>query len=307
MECYAVDCILRKLPVRLSEPLKRCRDIIAENATEIVLRSDRPLCVYFGHKCRYVTETGSLSDMPNESSLHVMRSETETLLSRLCNDSIYAYQEQINSGFVTVDGGVRVGLCGRAVIRNGEIANICDITTLSFRIAREVKGCAKELLSLVDPYEGVFICGPPGSGKTTVIRDMVRLISYRYRVSVLDERGELSAAGNGGNGFDLGMADVYFAYPKGAAAQAAMRSMSPDIIICDELGDREDVFMLRQALRCGVSFIASAHAVSMDDLRSRRSTRELLRTGAFRYIVFLAGKDEAGCIRRVYELSDAGV
>ncbi len=303
----AVDSILMKLPLRLREPLSGLKDALTQRATELVLRADRPVSVYCGRRGYFVTQSGALTDMYSRSLLSAAANEIGSVMLRLCNDSLYAFQDEINSGFVTIDGGVRVGLCGRAVVRNGVISNVRDITTLSFRIAREVNGCAEELLGLIKPRDGALICGVPGSGKTTVIRDTARLLSYRYRLSVLDERGELSAMSGADNGFDLGLSDVYCGYPKGAAAQAALRTMSPDIIVCDELGGREDVNILKEALRCGVSFIASAHASSIDDLRSRRITSSLLKTGAFRYIVFLSGKDEAGRIKRVYELSDADI
>lgn len=308
MERKAIECILQKLPDRIAAALERCRSVFQDSVTELILRVDRPVCMQAGPRRWYVTKGGSLTDSPTAQDLLTAdQKEMEATVLRLCDYSVYACQEQMNQGFITIDGGVRVGICGRAVVKHGEITNIADISSLSFRVAREVKGCAMTLLGMIEPLDGVFVCGAPGSGKTTLIRDMARMLSYKYRVSLLDERGELSAFHRGSFSFDIGFSDVYYAYPKGAAAVAAIRSMAPEIIVCDELGDKKDARMLRYALRCGVSFIATAHASSMDELRTREMTAELLNTGAFRYVVFLGGRENTGRITRIYELRDGDI
>ena len=301
MNC--IDEILDRLPGELSAPLRRCRGAYEDQVTEIVLRADRPLCIYCCKKMYCVTEKGFLSGSPNADGLiYTAQKDIDNILLRLCDYSLYAFQQQINSGFITIGSGVRVGLCGCAVLKDGEIVNIRDITSLSFRVPRDILGCSEKLLSQVDPLSGVLICGEPGSGKTTLIRDLARTLSYRCRVSLLDERGELSAYNRGRSAYDMGMCDIFVGYRKGDAAVSAIRSMNPDVIICDELGDRNDVRMITYALRCGVSFIASVHAASMEELRERKMMMSLLRTGAFRYAVFLEGKDRAGTIKEIREL-----
>ena len=151
----------------------------------------------------------------------------------------------------------------------------------------------------------IIVIGCPGSGKTTLIRDMARRLSYHYRVSLLDERGELSAFHRGTAGFSLGLCDIYAGFPKGVAANLAIRSMAPELIVCDEMGDQSDVGLLQYSMRCGVSFIASVHASSMQDLRRREITSSLINTGAFRYIVFLSSDGKAGKIEKIYEMCDS--
>ena len=298
----SIDVILGKLPEILRLPLARARSAYEGRATEIVLRSQRPLCIYTGRGRFFLTDKGVLTDsIKADGIICTDRKIIEDIVLRLCDYSVYAYQDEINSGFITVGGGVRVGICGRAVINDGRITNIRDISTLSFRIARDIRGCSGELLEMIKPLRGVLICGEPGSGKTTLIRDMARELSYGYRVSLIDERGELSAGSRGQHGFDIGLCDIYSGFPKGEAAIRALRSMNPEIIVCDELGDKNDVDMLSLTLRCGAAFIASVHASSMDDLRARKVTSDIIATGAFGYIAFLSGKSNAGKIARLYE------
>ena len=304
MERNSLDEIFDKLPDDLRVPLAKARASYENKATEIMLRADRPVCVYIGKTALFITQKGYLTDsLSADGILCASQKDIENTLMRLCDYSVYAYQGELNSGFITIGGGVRVGVCGRAVIKSGEVVNIRDISTLSFRIARDIHGCSDDLLDKINPLSGVLICGEPGSGKTTLIRDMARQLSYKHRVSLLDERGELTAYSRGQSGFDIGLCDVYAGYPKGIAAVQATRSMNPDIIVCDELGDRTDADMLIYSMRCGVAFIASVHASSMDDLRSRKVTADIIATGAFRYIVFLSGKGQPGSIAKIYEMS----
>ena len=306
MEVKSLDLIAEKLPERIGLPLLRARGAFEGKATEIVLRAESPLCIYCSKQLFFLTENGCLTDTAEAKNLIVSSNkEIEQIVLRLCDYSVYAYQYEINSGYITIGGGVRVGICGKAVMNEGKLINVRDIGTLSFRIARDIHHCADTLLKKIDPLYGVLLCGVPGSGKTTMIRDMARQLSYHYRVSVLDERGELSAYSRGKMGFSLGLSDVYAGYPKGLAANVAIRSMSPEIIVCDELGDKNDADMLLYSMRCGVSFIATVHAGSMDDLRRREITSQMINTGSFRYIVFLSSDSEVGRVEKVYEMCDA--
>lgn len=306
MDKKRLDHIFEKLPDRIRIPLQRARSAFEDKVTEIVLRTDAPVCIYEWKRMFFITDNGFLTDSAyTENLLTALSKEMEQIVLRLCDYSVYAFQNEINSGFITIDGGVRVGLCGKAVINKGEITNVRDISSLSFRVARDISGCATSLIQKLDPLGGVLICGIPGSGKTTLIRDAARQLSYRYRVSVLDERGELSAFHRGKSGFSLGLCDVYNGYPKGNAANCAIRSMAPEIIVCDEMGDQSDVDLLLYSMRCGVAFIATVHASSMQDLRRREITSKIINTGAFRYIVFLSSDGNVGKIDKIYEMCDA--
>lgn len=296
-----LDVILSVLPAGIRAPLERARNSYAA-VREITLRSGRPLCIECPGQRFYLTSSGVLTGDANHGDLvAVTAAEMQEVFLRLCDYSVYSRQDELIRGYLSAPCGVRVGLCGTAVVRDGAVTGLREVTTLSFRVPREVRGCAQELLTLIDAAQGVLVCGAPCSGKTTLIRDAARILSLQYRVSVIDERGELSASVSDGMGYDLGLCDVYAHMPKGDGVLAAVRSMSPDIIVCDELGDRQDASAVAYALRCGAAFVATVHAATLDDLLRRAMTRELLATGAFRFLVFLSDRSACGRIRRICE------
>lgn len=305
MECQKpLDVILSHLPPRIRILLERTRNAYEATVHEITLRSGRPLCIYCADRRYCLTPSGILIDSAQgDGIVSVTAQEMQEILMSLCDYSVYSRQEDLVKGYLTVSSGVRVGVCGTAVIKEKQIVNLRHISTLSFRIPREVKDCSRTVLGLIRPLSGALVCGAPCSGKTTLVRDMARVLSYSYKVSVIDERGELSAASSAQCGCDLGLSDVYVHMPKGEGIMSAVRSLSPDLIICDELGDEDDIAAVSYALRCGVAFIATVHAASIGDLRNRAVMRGLLMSGAFRYLIFLGDRRYGGRISRIYEWS----
>lgn len=197
--------------------------------------------------------------------------------AEICRYSVYSFESEIAQGFITLDGGHRVGICGTAVIKNGKIASIKDISGLNIRIARQRLGCADEL------YERVFsrglhslmLGGKPLSGKTTMLRDLARILGERHRVVLIDTRGELSASVRGTPSFDIGLnTDALCGIEKSDGIMLALRTLSPEIIICDEIGS--DGEAIEQAMFCGVRIVASAHADSIEQLKKRPATRGIL-------------------------------
>lgn len=294
------DTALKVLPQRLRVGLERNAAELSPIVYEINLRADCPLVLITAKGRRYLTENGFLTTaVSSDKLLMVTREEIKDIFLRLCSYSVYSFQNEINLGFVTFGGGCRAGICGTAVITDEKISSVKSITSVNLRIARECIGCADELLQRVDPLKGVLLCGAPSSGKTTLLRDMVRALSYRYKVSLIDERNELSATVEGKAHNDVGLCDVYVRYPKYEAILQSIRSMSPDIIACDELGDRKEADALRYALYCGASFVATVHSSTPD----RGIVRELISTGAFSYLVMLADREHAGQIKEIQCLS----
>lgn len=229
----------------------------------------------------------------------VERRDLTELVSAICNYSVYAKQNEILGGFITLRGGSRAGICGTAVYSGNNLINIRDISSVVLRVSNERLDCAKMILDKVAPTSGVLICGAPCSGKTTILRDMARLLSKEYRVSLIDTRGELAAVYGGNPQNDVGRADVLDGYPRSLGFDHAVRCLSPDIIICDEIGTDEDAAALAQAAICGVSTIASAHARNRDELVKKRFFSELSEKRVFGTVVFLESRKRAGEISEV--------
>ena len=190
---------------------------------------------------------------------NVSQTEILQIIEKMCNSSVYAYKNQICEGFLTLKGGHRVGITGTAVIENGKIINLKYITSLNFRIARQVLGCSNKMLKEIIDIENQTICttlivSPPGMGKTTMLRDAIRNISngipninFQGRtVGVVDERGEIAAMYQGVPQNDIGIrTDVIENISKEKGIEMLIRSMAPEVIACDEIGSKEDVEAIR--------------------------------------------------------------
>lgn len=300
----AVSCLSPPIYKRLIN----LADRLSASAQEIRLRVNRPLAVVCPDVTYYVTIQGGLTSTPiKDSMLNVTRADIADTFHNICNYSVYARQKEIINGFVTIHGGHRAGICGTAVMNNGMITNIRDITSINVRIAREHKGCAKRLIErLGEINKGVLICGAPCSGKTTVLRDLARILSTESgkNVSLIDERGELAGISSGVFQNDIGMCDVYDSYKKSEAMMQAIRSMAPDIIICDEIGSNEDIEAIEHSVNCGVTIIATVHSSSEYELKRRENIRSIVKTGAFSKIVFLSNKNSPGQIVKISEAGD---
>lgn len=281
---------------------------LCSTAQEIRLRVNRPLAIVCTNVTYYLTIQGGLTSTPLPgTTLCVKRSDIVDSFNNICNYSVYSHQNEIVNGFVTMNGGHRAGLSGTAVLADGKIKNIRDISSINIRIAREYIGCAKGLDKKIGSIQngGILLCGAPCSGKTTVLRDYARLISVeRYlNVALIDERGELASTCSGTFQNDIGLCDVYDGYKKSDAMLHAIRSMAPDVIVCDEIGSDEDVCSIEQAVNCGVVIVASVHASNPDELRRKQNIMKLFKLSAFSKVVFLSNKNAPG---EIVDIIDAG-
>lgn len=259
--------ILAYLPLRIKTVLKEC---INDKTEEIRLRVGRPLSVKQGSDCFFVTTFGRLCKN-RLNALIVTKNDIEQSVNLLCNSSVYAYEEEIKEGYITLSSGHRIGISGDAVTDGKKIRFINNISGLNFRIAREIKGCADCVIRDVynnSSVRNTLIVSPPGSGKTTLLRDLSRAISNLGKnVSILDERGEISAMKSGVPGFDIGaFSDVLQGCSKPLGIPILIRSMAPEVIITDELGGEADFEAIYDAKKRGVSIIATMHAKSIKDL-----------------------------------------
>ncbi len=210
--------------------------------------------------------------------------------------SAYAANEALRQGFLPLEGGHRLGLCGTAVVEDGRVTALKDISSASLRLARQWKGCADRALALLGPApESTLIAGPPGSGKTTLLRELVRLLSDRlgFRVGLVDSRGELAACFGGEPQLAVGRrTDVVSLIPKEAGMELLLRSMRPAYLALDEITAAGDVEAMVRAGYCGVRLLATAHAFGPEELRSRPLYRRLLETGCFQNFLFLDERKE---------------
>lgn len=239
--------------INLPKKVRICMPI--SEVLEIRLRAGRPaVCVDVFGSMKICSERLDGSDIAE-------------YFTEICRYSIHSYQNEIAEGFVTLDGGHRVGICGTAVRENGRITIIKDISGLNVRVAHAAVGCSDEILGQAGECS-MIIAGKPMSGKTTILRDLARRLGQRHRVTVIDSRGEIAASVRGVPSFDVGLnTDVLSGCEKSEGIMLALRSLNPEFIICDELAHDEEA--VEQALFCGVKMIASAHAGSLSELDRR--------------------------------------
>ncbi len=235
-------------------------------------------------------------------TVHVLGTERpdaamlQKISARLCQNSLYARQEELRHGFITLPGGHRAGLSGRTVLEDGRVRALTEISSVNIRIAHEVRGAADSVLPHIVCGREVYntlVISPPGAGKTTLLRDIARQLGsekYGFRTGLADERGEIAAMHRGTPGCDVGIfTDVYDGCPKAVAMEMLLRGMSPRVVITDEIGGEADAAAVRDLVRAGVRVIASAHGESRGEVLSRRGVGALLSEGVFQRVVVLGG------------------
>lgn len=278
-------CILEKLEPATKQVIQEIRIRINKNLSVVC-----PDSIYF------ISHDGKISS--KETLLYAVPSDIADIIKIICSYSVYSYQNQIKNGFITLKGGHRAGICGTAVTNGTEISNIRDISSINIRIAKEIKGCSEKILEKItfNP-KGTLIAGPPSSGKTTILRDIARNLSdmkngRTKKVSVIDERGEIAAVYRGIPQVDIGMCDVLSGYPKGIGILQAVRVLSPDIVICDEIGLVSEISAVEEGLNAGAEIIASVHSGDINNLLKRKQIKSLLSIGAFQNIILLNDKSK---------------
>lgn len=292
----------------LTPNIKNCllnlSDSIKSAAEEIRLRAGRPLAVTVCGTQFFVLKNGT-SMLPRGDMITVTGEDIEKIFLNICNNSVYSHIEELKEGYITLAGGHRAGICGTVVLKDKKITSVKDISSINLRIAKEVNFCSDGIINSFDG--GILVCGAPGSGKTTLIRDMVRRLSGGdfgkcYKVSVVDSRGEIGGVIKGIPSADLGStADIITACPKGKGIEIALRTLCPDVIVFDELGSMEEVKAIYESMNSGVSIITSAHIGSLSDLYKREQTRTLLRSGAVKKVIFC--NKEKGYNYKVFDVT----
>lgn len=293
---------------RLQNAVIQIPDHIKIQIQEIHIRVNKPVALYCGSTTYFLTLNNQIvSHWFNDNMLIASRNDVYESFQNICCYSVYSRQTEINNGFITMRGGHRAGICGTAFYNGENITAIRDISSINLRVAREIKGVSKEILKNIDINKGgVLICGVPSCGKTTVLRDISRVLSTErnLKVCVVDERGELGGTYSGVVQNDLGLCDVLDGYQKQDGIMHAVRCLSPNVVVCDEIGSDEEVRGIRECLNSGVTIIASAHCANVDELLSKPQTCNLISTGAFEYIVFLSDRKSPGVMKEMYILEE---
>ncbi len=255
-----------------------------EELCEIRVRSNKNLVVYtFGG--RYVTDYIATQE------------DIDYILKIATSRSLYAVEESIKCGYISCDGGIRIGLSGEAVLDNGKLRSIKNISSLVIRIAKSVQNLPMEVLPIINNFDNTLILSPPFLGKTTLLREMTRRLSDKGNdILVIDERNEISATVDGKQNLDLGAnTDVMVGVPKIACYEGAVRTMAPDIIVTDEIFGEREVDCLVDSVRSGVKVMATAHACNIDKFLLNKSYAPLKEIMAN----YLLLGDSVGAVKEV--------
>ena len=294
-----MDFILSCLPVGLS---KMILEHNSSKIEEIRIRAGKPVILKLG-----VMEIVLKYVITNNEIVGIVQS--------ICNNSLYSYQNQICSGFITLPGGNRVGIGGNVVVKDGKISNISYIYSLNFRISHQINGASDEVIRYVldtkhNTVLNTLIVSPPGVGKTTIIRDIARKISngiseINFRgidVVIIDERGEIAALNRGIAYNDVGLrTDILDNVPKSIGIRMAVRSLAPKVIIADEIGNKDDVKIINYAICSGVNCIFTAHGSTMEDLLKNEEIKKIIDLELFNRIIFLDER-EKGKVKNVINI-----
>lgn len=278
---------------------------------EIRLRAEKPILVAEGENEWYLDREGVYTK-DFLSAVRISARELEKILQHICHYSLYAYEEELRQGYITVEGGHRIGITGQVVLEEaGKIRTIKHIRSINIRISHEIKQVSDPLLPYLYKEErprSVLIISPPGCGKTTLLRDIIRNLSdgtcygKGVTVGVVDERSEIAGSYLGQPQNDVGIrTDVLDACPKALGMLLLVRAMSPKVVAIDELGSREEIEAVRTAAACGSSVIATMHGRNLEDIRKRDGMERLLQESCFEVLLVL-GKERGSCIvKNIFE------
>ncbi|HWT77077.1 MAG TPA: stage III sporulation protein AA [Mobilitalea sp.] len=279
---------------------------------EIRLRMNAPLLIIYGNKEAFITEDAKMVDNPSKAVL-ITKNEIRETMEYISNYSLYAFEEEIRQGFITINGGHRIGIAGKIIIEDDVIKGMKHISFINIRLAHQVKGCADPVLPYLINKQafGIYhtlIISPPRCGKTTLLRDIIRQLSdgSQYQegmsVGVVDERSEIGACYMGTPQNELGIrTDILDCCPKAKGMMMLIRSMSPQIIAVDEIGSKEDLDAIDYVIGCGCKLIATVHGNSLEDIRNKPTLSELVKKRLFERYVILSNVKGIGHLEEIYD------
>ncbi|MGL4914254.1 MAG: stage III sporulation protein AA [Romboutsia sp.] len=310
------DEIINSLSVNLREKIKSISKNNV-NIEEIRLRSQKPLILNANNKDYFYNLNSGQLDVKMDNPYIVTKEDVEQTFQIICKYSIHSFMDDIKKGFITLKGGHRVGLVGKAIVEDGQVKNLKHVSSLNIRVSREIKGCSDKILPHIiranNQVNNTLIISPPQCGKTTLIRDVVRNLSngnedYAFKgikVALIDERNEISGSYLGIPQMDVGIrTDIIETCPKDLGIMMLLRSMSPNLIVTDEIGNIDEIKALYTALNGGVSLITTVHGDSIEDIKTRKELSNLLDKDLFKKIIILSAKKGPGTIEKIYDLEE---
>ncbi|MGI6485774.1 MAG: stage III sporulation protein AA [Tepidanaerobacteraceae bacterium] len=305
------------LPFNIKRILKKIPGEYLLKMEEIRIRQARPLMVVVGNEDFLVSEDG---DINTKEGYVVTKEDVIKTLQLISQNSIYAVEDEIKNGYITVSGGHRVGLAGKALLEGNKIKTLKHISCFNIRIAREIQGVADTILPhIIDNNKRIYstlIISPPKAGKTTLLRDIIRQLSYgvpRYgvkgfKIGLVDERSEIACCHEGVPQNDVGIrTDIIDSCPKELGIMMLLRSMSPEIIATDEIGKPEDAHAIEEALNAGVTIITTAHGSNLDEMERRPTLKRLIELNVFNRFLILGFTKGVGSLEKVISGEDFSV
>lgn len=284
-----IESVTKILPTEIKARIEMLQD--KDKITEIRLRVGKNIRVYFGKYER-------------ELSISACKQDLIRILSNISSNSIYSVQNDINKGFVTIEGGNRIGIAGEIIVVDGKIKNIKEISSMNIRVSKEFVGISDSIMDKIiqdEIVKNTLIISPPGMGKTTLLRDIIRNLSNRgYNISLIDERGEIAAMYSGKTTLNLGeRTDVISFVDKVTGMEMAVRSLAPDVVCTDEIGNEQDIEAIKYLCKSGVSFVTTMHGKCVEDV-AHGYMKKIIDDGYLDTVIVLSKRCGIGSIEKIY-------
>lgn len=303
-----IDCELREILTKIDMNL-------VSKIEEVRLRVNKPLMIYLEGRDLYVGKNGEVyCDLDLKKSYIVNLENINKTFQMISNYSIYSIQEELKQGFITIKGGHRIGLIGKGIYSEEKLMSIKNISSINIRISKEIIGASNHVMKYIvknsNNIYNTLIVSPPKCGKTTMLRDITRNISNGMKknklrglkVGVVDERSEIAAIYNGQPQNDLGVrTDVLDSCYKYDGIMILLRSMSPDVIVTDEIGNEKDVKALYEVMKSGVKVVSTAHGEDLEDIKNKLNLKDIIEGKIFERIIILDNSKGVGTISDVID------
>lgn len=302
---FIKDKLKKYFSKNLKDVFEKFDNNLLQQADEVKIRLNKCFLVKAQNKEFFCLKNGLITKNIDAQELFLPTKDDMFQTLQLMSDySIYAFEQQIKNGFITLKGGFRAGLVGQAVTSQSSIKTIKNISSINIRIAKEIKGCSNKIIKyIISPHiKNTIIISPPNCGKTTLLRDIIRNISnQKFDVGVVDERSEIAGTYLGQSEMDLGLrTDVLDQSLKPEGMLLLLRSMAPKVIAVDEIGSVEDVFAMQSVSNAGVKLICTIHAEDLNDFKNKVNILPLIKNKTFERFIVLSQKNGLGTIEDVY-------